>query len=606
MARRRIPFSTVAVTGLGVFVAVAVGVTLAVSGTTGVRTTQELVAERAESLLDALERRLEARLRPIDAQADWIVQSFAAGRVDLAEEARLDAFVMGALGATPQVSGIAISDPTALVRRWSRSSAQATLEDWSQRNEIVDWLTAGREQRRATWRAPLWTPSTRIAALLHDAPLHRDGRFVGMLAQVVPLERLSEDLAEFARQTGVTPFVLYGEDHVLAHPLLTRDEREDAREDPLPRLREFGDPVLARLRSPDVVSPFGLRALTRSKAVVVRLGDAQHVVLTRPVGLLGAQPWSVGVHLDPRQDGPSQLQRVMWSLFAGLGVLVLAVIAAAFAGRRLSRPVEAFAQAAKAVQEGRLEEVPALPASAIAEFDDASRSFNDMVAGLKRSRMIRRTLGRFVSKEVARELMKGGGELEPLEAEATVLLCDLEGFTPLTQSLGATGVVEFLNAYFEDMVAIIERHQGVITQFQGDAILAVFNVPIADPAHAENAVRAALEMVATAESREYAGIRARNRVGLCTGQVVAGAVGSRGRMTYTVHGNAVNMAARLEAMNKDFGTRVLMSAYTARQCQGIALRRLADAEVRGYDGMVELYTPATPDASDAMAAAGAA
>jgi len=397
MARRRIPFSTVAVTGLGLFVAVAVGVTLLVSGATGVRTTQELVAERAEALLDSLERSLDARLRPIDAQARWIVQAVAEGRIDLADEARLDAFITGAIGATPQVTAIAISDPTALVRRWSRRSAQATLEDWSDRKEIVDWLTAGRDQREALWRAPLWTPATRIAALLHDAPLHRDGRFVGMLAQVVPIERLSEDLAEFARETGVTPFVLYGDDRVLAHPRLIRDEREDARDDPLPRLREFGDPVLERLRSPDVVSPFGMRALTRSKAVVVRIGETRHVVLTRTVGQLGAQPWSVGVHLDPRRDGPSELQRVMWSLAAGLGVLVLAVIAAAFAGRRLSRPVEGFAQAAKAVQEGRLDEVPVLPGSAIAEFDDASHSFNDMVAGLRRSRMIRRTLGRFAT-----------------------------------------------------------------------------------------------------------------------------------------------------------------------------------------------------------------
>jgi adenylate cyclase len=590
MARRRIPFSTVAVTGLGLFVAVAVGVTLLVSGTTGVRTTQELLADRAEALLDSLERQLDARLRPIDAQASWIVESVDDGRIDLSDAARLDAFMSGALGATPQVAGIAISDPTGLVRRWSRRSDQATVEDWSDRKQIIDWLTAGRSQREALWRPPLWTPTTRVAALLHDAPLRRDGKFLGMLAQVVPIERLSEDLTQFARETGVTPFVLYGNDRVLAHPLLVRDEREDAREDPLPRLNQVGDPVLARLLSPDVVAPFGMRALTRSKAVVVRIGDRQNLVITRSVGQLGAQPWSVGVHLDPRQDGPSQLQRVMWSLAAGFGVLVLAVVVAAVVGRRLSRPVEAFARAAKTVQDGRLEEVPTLPGSAIAEFDDAAESFNGMVAGLRRSRMIRRTLGRFVSKEVARELMMGGGKLEPLEAEATVLLCDLEGFTPLTQSLGPTRVVEFLNAYFEDMVAIIERHHGVITQFQGDAILAVFNVPIADPAHAENAVRAALEMVATAESRQYAGVQAHNRVGLCTGRVVAGAVGSHGRMTYTVHGNAVNMAARLEAMNKEFGTRILMSTYTAKQCRGVALRRLADAEVRGYDGMVELYT----------------
>jgi adenylate cyclase len=602
MRRRRIPFSTIAVTGLGLFVAVAVGVTLLVSGATGVRTTQELLAERADALLDSFERRLASRLRPIDAQASWIVQAVAEGQVELSDPVRLDAFMTGALGATPQVAAISITDPTGLVRRWNRHSTQAMVEDWSDRKPIIDWLTAGRSQREALWRPPLWTPSSRVAALLHDAPLRRDGRFVGMLAQIVPLERLSEDLGEFAAETGVTPFVLYGENRVLAHPLLIRDEQEDAREDPLPLLGEVGDAVLARLRSPDVVSPFGMRALKRSKAVVVKLGDRQYVVITRRVGQLGMQPWSVGVYLDPRQDGPSQLQRVMWSLAAGLGVLVVAVIVAAVVGRRVSRPVEAFAQATKTVQEGRLEDVPTLPGSAIAEFDDASSSFNEMVAGLRRSRMIRRTLGRFVSKEVARELMKGGGKLEPTEAEATVLLCDLEGFTPLTQSLGAAGVVEFLNEYFEDMVAIVERHRGVITQFQGDAILAVFNVPIADPAHAENAVRAALEMVAVVRTRTYAGIAARNRVGLCTGRVVSGAVGSRGRLTYTVHGNAVNMAARLEAMNKDFGTRILMSAYTAEQCRSIALRRLSDAEVRGYDAPVALYTPAEADALKTAAA----
>jgi len=604
MPRRRISFSTIAVTGLGLFVAVAVGVTLLVSGTTGVRTTQELLAERAESLLDALERRLEARLRPIDAQANWIVQAFAEGRVDLSDPVRLDAFMTGALGATPEVAAIGITDPTGLVRRWTRASTHATVEDWSDRKQIIDWLTAGRAQRESSWRPPLWTPTERSAVLLHDAPLRRDGRFVGMLGQIVPLERLSEDLLAFATETGVTPFVLYGDDRVLAHPGLMQDARddEDARQDPLPRLRDVGDAVLARIRTPDVVSPFGMRALKRSKAVVVKLGDVQHLVITREVGQLGARTWSVGVHLDPRQDGPTQLQRVMWSLAAGLGVLVVAVIVAAIVGRRVSRPVEAFAQATKTVQEGRLEDVPTLPGSAIAEFDDASHSFNDMVAGLRRSRMIRRTLGRFVSKEVARELMKGGGKLEPTEAEASVLLCDLEGFTPLTQSLGAVRVVEFLNEYFEDMVAIIERHHGVITQFQGDAILAVFNVPIADPAHAENAVRAALEMVAVVRTRTYAGISARNRVGLCTGRVVSGAVGSRGRMTYTVHGNAVNMAARLETMNKDYGTRVLLSGYTATLCSGIALRKVADAEVRGYDETVALYTPDEPQRAASVAA----
>ncbi|MDA8107728.1 MAG: adenylate/guanylate cyclase domain-containing protein [Betaproteobacteria bacterium] len=279
-------------------------------------------------------------------------------------------------------------------------------------------------------------------------------------------------------------------------------------------------------------------------------------------------------------------------------MLVAAVLFAAIAGRRLSAPVHAFARVARVVRDGRLDDVPRLPGSRIREFDDAASSFNQMVEGLRERRLMRETLGQYLPEEVAHGLLSAGGRLEPLEAKATVLVCDLENFTLLTDSLGPHGVVEFLNAYFQAMASIVERHKGVVTQFQGDAILAVFNVPVADAAHAANALAAALEMVRAADAREFAGLRVRNRIGLSTGRVVAGAVASSGRLTYTVHGNAVNLAARLEALNKDYGTRLLVSGKTAERCPELALRSLGDAEIRGYGERVELFT------ADAGAAAG--
>jgi class 3 adenylate cyclase len=179
-----------------------------------------------------------------------------------------------------------------------------------------------------------------------------------------------------------------------------------------------------------------------------------------------------------------------------------------------------------------------------------------------------------------------------VEAKATVLFCDIEGFTALTDKLGARRVFELLNAYFDVVAGLIDEHHGVVTQFQGDAVLAVFNLPRRDPEHAAHAVRAALAIVAATQSQRFAGVSVRCRVGLCTGHVIAGAVGSRGRLSYTVHGNPVNRAARLEKLNEKYGTRILFCAKTAERCPGIPLRRVEDAVVRGFEEPVSLYTPA--------------
>ena len=183
---------------------------------------------------------------------------------------------------------------------------------------------------------------------------------------------------------------------------------------------------------------------------------------------------------------------------------------------------------------------------------------------------------------------------EPVvEAKATVLFCDIEGFTALTDKLGARRVFEFLNAYFDVVAGVIDDHGGVVTQFQGDAVLAVFNLPRPDHDHAAHAVRAALAIVAATERQSFAGVRVRCRVGLCTGHVMAGAVGSRGRLSYTVHGNPVNRAARLEKLNVRYGTRMLFCAKTAERCSDMAVRRVDDAAIiRGYDEPLALYTVA--------------
>lgn len=587
---RRVRFATIAVFGLGLFVAVAVGVTLYLSGAAGVRSTQTLLAQQAEAQLDVLERRLDTLLQPVGEQAEWISRAFRDGAADPAQPDRLDAFMQGAIGATPQVSALIWISPGAQARRWTRSAGAPTIEDWSQRSGIVDFVTSGAERTGSSWRAPIRGRISGAAVLLHDNPLRRQDRYVGMLVQVVPVAALSREFVVAASEAGITPFILYGGDRVLAHPRLAQPVKTD--DAPLPSVASFGDPVLAEFLRPNAGSPFELRRVTRAQATSAKVGESRYVYFSRRIERFGDVPLTLGAYASmDRPEGGDEMRRLLDALFAGLGVLVAAVLAAAWAGRKLSGPVQDLARASKAVEEGELDEIPELRGSAIAEFDDASRSFNRMVRGLHERELYRRTLGRFVSKEVARRLMRGGGKLQPVEAAATVLVCDIEGFTRLTESLGAVRVVEFLNAYFQVMVSILEKYNGTVTQFQGDAILAVFNVPVENPEHARHAVEAAIEMNRAAVEGDFAGVRVATRIGICTGDLVAGAVGARGRLTYTVHGNVVNIAARFEQLNKAQGTRILIAESTARLCPTGLLREVAEVTVRGYGKRLSVYTP---------------
>ena len=618
---RRYPITAITVVGLGALVAFAVGVSLYLGLSSATENTRRLMAQRSEWLVDGLEQRIASQLQPVMRQARWAVEQFERGNVDLEDAPTLNAFILGALGAVPQVEGIAITGPNALSRRWGGSSMQPLVEDWSDSPEVSAWLAAGASLTGPTWQAPFWTPTLGATVLLLDTPIRIDGNFAGLFSQAVTISDLSQHIALIGADTGVIPFILDGRDQVLAHPLLISwAPSVTDRDQPLVSVEALGDPVLERFRTPDHRDLYLLEGLTESSASGVTVGDDYYVFLYRDIDRYGPEPWIIGAYVNTgtsdvgewlagivrsalsgsfTRSGTSEgneFERVVASVVAGLAVLVLSVALAAWLGARASRPIRALAAAARSVDARGPQGIAPLPPSRVTEFDDANRSFNRMVAGLRENELVRRTLGRFVPTDVAKTLLTEGGELAPEQAQATVLFCDLEGFTTLTETLGPAGIVELLNEYFGVMVEILERHRGVVTQFQGDAILATFNVPLPDEAHAANALRAAMQMLDATRRREFAGHRIGNRIGIDTGRLVAGAVGAKGRLSYTVHGDAVNLAARLEALNKELGTRILVSGATAERVEGFALEPMGEVGVRGRTERVPVYDlRATPE-----------
>jgi class 3 adenylate cyclase len=270
------------------------------------------------------------------------------------------------------------------------------------------------------------------------------------------------------------------------------------------------------------------------------------------------------------------------------GLLVVVVWVSRRIGAELAQTVTGF----DAIGQQPLQQIPYLAASPVKEFDRLSKAYNRMLDELRQSEASQRLFGQYVPQAIARELLSHNGPLQPRSCEATVLFCDLEGFTLLSQQLGPDRLVALLNQYFSVVVEVIEAHNGVVTQFQGDAVLATFNVPMADPDHAMQAWRAALQIQQRLLEQQFLGHTLRCRIGINSGPLVAGSVGAQERLNYTVHGDAVNLAARLEALNKTYGTRILISEFTAALLAEVTLTFVAETEIRGRAGLVKLYTVA--------------
>ena len=597
-ARRRVSVTAVAVFGLGALVALAAGAVLWLGLGSAAESTRRLVQVRSDAVLDSLERELGSRLEPVTEQAQWISSLVAAGKLDLEDRAELDSFMFGALAATPQVAGMAYFRPDGTGRAWYRDAQLAESEDRSRDANFHRWIMNGKRATTTTWREPIWLDTLDKAAVLHDSPLRKDGRFIGMLGQVVLTEELSRDLTGNA-PPQTTPFVLHQGINVLAHPELVHwSPLGTGALRPLASIDEVGDPVLAALLTDATREG---RWLVRSGPGIdvswVVLDDVWHLVLQRQIPRYG--DWTVGVHINLEASDDGTVEHMLEAAVAGCAVLVVAVMLASLVGRRISRPVRAIAAAARVVEGNRLDEVRRLRTSWIREMDDANRSFNRMVEGLRERQVIRQTLGRYVPEKVAHELLSAGGRIDPTETRATVLFCDLAGFTSLTESLGPNGIVEVLNGWFSRMTEILERRGGTVIQFQGDALLATFNIPVADTEHARQAVGAALEMRAATGRMEARGRALECRIGIATGQVVAGAVGASGRLSYTVYGDAVNLAARLEAMNRERGTAVLLCGDTAQRSEGLPVEPAGTTTVRGQSVPVRIFTVREDEAARA-------
>ena len=203
---------------------------------------------------------------------------------------------------------------------------------------------------------------------------------------------------------------------------------------------------------------------------------------------------------------------------------------------------------------------------------EKKRLRDEVVEQLK---FIREIFGKYVPESVAKQIVASKGALEPKQLKATILFSDIENFTGTAESIPPKQVVQMLSEYFPAVIEPITANGGVVNQFQGDAMLVTFNVPIEDPLHAEKAVKAALGIQEVLKGRTFAGIELKTRIGINTGEVIAGNVGAGDRINY-----------------KERGTLVLMSGSTVDLLSDkIAVEPLGELVIRGKNNPVRVFKP---------------
>jgi adenylate cyclase len=217
-------------------------------------------------------------------------------------------------------------------------------------------------------------------------------------------------------------------------------------------------------------------------------------------------------------------------------------------------------------------------------------------------RVVKKLFGRYVSRDVFEQLMAhpDRAELGGKRREMSVLFSDIRGFTTVTEQGDAEALVAQLNEYFSRMVEIVFRHEGTVDKFVGDMVMALYGAPVDDPHHAEHAVATAVEMVRelgelnrTWTARGMA--RLDIGVGVNSGDMIAGNIGSSAIMSYTVIGDNVNLGSRLESLNKEYGSRIIISDATRARLTGhYDLRPLGDVVVKGKTRAVAIFEVVVP------------
>lgn len=277
--------------------------------------------------------------------------------------------------------------------------------------------------------------------------------------------------------------------------------------------------------------------------------------------------------------------------------MIIAILVTIFFMRIFTVPIKKFSEATKRIKNGDFSTRINIVSND--KFGTLCDTFNDMSSSLKEKEFMRDTFGKIVDPYVRDYLLKGNISLGGENRTVTVMFCDIRNFTAMSEKMPPEEVVALLNQYFTKIGECISKNHGIINKYIGDAVMAIFGAPVESANSAEDALNAAFQMrnalfSLNEEFKKSSRPEIRFGIGLHTGNVLAGNIGAENRMEYTVIGDTVNTASRLESLCKIYKTDLLFSQSTLDKIDSVQLKEKAtfvdNAEIRGKHDKVQVYT----------------
>jgi adenylate cyclase len=510
--------------------------------------TNDLIDEKSELVRNEIVESITRQFGAVELQARYLADVLAnRGNLSVTDPS-LRPVIKASLAAVPQVATIALVNRQLKLLRVFREDRLdvSPVEDWSDDARFANAIASDWVRFQPEWGSLFFSEHSDTAFFNYVQPVD-GGKHLLLLS--VSILNFSEYLHDLGTAVSANAFVLYGDAYVFAHRTLAQVFPGLSDEQPLPSLHQFPDAVLRHIWSTRRVASLEQRFGSELEARVVTFADEQYVFLYRPLVDFGPVPLFAGTYI-PLQTIAPQLHENYVVLLIGGTLIAANLLMALLMARAISRPIRKFTAAAQQIADLNFDSNLDLPRGRISEVKELTRAFDSMIAGLK-------SFERYVPARLAERIVGNQASADTSVENRTIsiMFADIVGFTSMSEAMPPQELLAALNEYFEFTSACIEAEAGTIDKFIGDSVMAFWGGLDADRDHAVHACAAALRIEeAVGEHNRLHSPSGRPplrvRIGIHTGRAMVGNIGSEARISYTIIGDSVNIAARLEEFSR--------------------------------------------------------